>query len=92
MTRSDEYLDAIKHIAEDIDIRSSDLALKYILELISEWSSERRIINETRVQETRPKAIAAWLRNVGGEDDCWVPCAKGDPGAVEFFAILHEER
>ena len=25
-----------------------------------------------------------YLRNVGTEDDCWVPCAKGDPGAVEF--------
>lgn len=26
-----------------------------------------------------------WLRDAGDEDDpCWVPCAKGDPGAVRF--------
>ena len=27
------------------------------------------------------------LRNVGDdEDECWVPCAKGDPGAVQFVS------
>ena len=26
-----------------------------------------------------------YLRNVGSdEDECWVPCAKDDPGAVAF--------
>jgi hypothetical protein len=26
-----------------------------------------------------------WLRDVGSaEDECWVPCANGDPGAVSF--------
>lgn len=30
-----------------------------------------------------------WLRNAGdGEDDCWVPCAKGDPGATEFVPVV----
>ncbi|MFA6180467.1 MAG: Lar family restriction alleviation protein [Candidatus Methylopumilus sp.] len=29
--------------------------------------------------------IIVYLRNVGTEDDeCWVVCAKGDPGAVAF--------
>lgn len=29
--------------------------------------------------------MSVWLRNVGDTDDeCWVVCAKGDPGAVEF--------
>ncbi len=29
--------------------------------------------------------IVVYLRNVGTEEDqCWVVCAKGDPGAVEF--------
>lgn len=29
--------------------------------------------------------IVIYLRNVGTEEDmCWVVCAKGDPGAVEF--------
>ena len=29
--------------------------------------------------------ITVWLRNVGDdEDDCWVACAKGDPGATPF--------
>jgi hypothetical protein len=33
---------------------------------------------------------SVWLKDVGGKafdgqhDECWVPCAKGDPGAVEF--------
>jgi len=31
------------------------------------------------------EANIVWLRNVGDEDnDCWVVCAKGDPGAVSF--------
>jgi len=30
-----------------------------------------------------------YLRNVGTqEDECWVVCAKGDPGAVQFVAVL----
>ena len=30
----------------------------------------------------------AYLRNVGTEDEpCYVPCAKGDPGAVAVFGI-----
>lgn len=34
--------------------------------------------------------VTVYLRDVGGEasdgqwDECWVPCAKGDPGAVVF--------
>jgi hypothetical protein len=29
--------------------------------------------------------ITVWLRDVGDDDnECWVVCAKGDPGAVEF--------
>lgn len=29
--------------------------------------------------------IVVYLRNVGTEEDqCWVVCAKGDPGAVAF--------
>lgn len=29
-----------------------------------------------------------YLRDVGDhEDECWIPCAKGDPGAVEFTAV-----
>lgn len=29
--------------------------------------------------------IVVYLRNVGTEEDpCWSPCAKSDPGAVEF--------
>jgi hypothetical protein len=29
--------------------------------------------------------IVVWLRNIGTEEDqCWVLCARGDPGAVEF--------
>jgi hypothetical protein len=27
---------------------------------------------------------AVWLRNVGDEDECWIPCALGDVGATEF--------
>lgn len=29
--------------------------------------------------------ITVWLRNVGDEDECWVPCASGDPGATAFM-------
>lgn len=30
----------------------------------------------------------AYLKNVGDEDDaCWVPCAKGDPGATHFVSV-----
>lgn len=29
--------------------------------------------------------IVIYLRNVGGDaEECWVVCAKGDPGAVAF--------
>lgn len=31
----------------------------------------------------------AWLRNVGDEDECWVPCAKFDYGATEFRNDAH---
>src|SRR5579859_5214759 len=28
-----------------------------------------------------------YLRDVGtSEDECWVPCAKGDPGAIAFIS------
>ena len=31
--------------------------------------------------------IIVYLRNSGTEEDpCWMPCAKNDPGAVEFSA------
>jgi len=31
-----------------------------------------------------------WLRDVGTtEDPCWVPCAKGDHGAVQFEPTDH---
>lgn len=32
--------------------------------------------------------ITVWLRNAGdAEDECWMPCAKGDPGAVLFEPV-----
>lgn len=31
--------------------------------------------------------VSVWLRNVGDEDECWVPSAKGDPGAIEFAPV-----
>ncbi len=35
--------------------------------------------------------IVVYLRNVpSGEDDCWVVCAKGDPGAVAFTAPFQQ--
>jgi hypothetical protein len=38
--------------------------------------------------------MAVYLKDVGGSasdgqwDECWVPCSKGDPGAVEFIRAL----
>jgi hypothetical protein len=33
-----------------------------------------------------PEPIHQYLRNVGNHyEDCWVPCARGDPGAVRFI-------
>lgn len=33
---------------------------------------------------------SVWLRRtgVGTDNECWIVCAKGDPGAVEFVAIV----
>ncbi|UVO33983.1 hypothetical protein KUL72_20950 [Bradyrhizobium arachidis] len=32
--------------------------------------------------------VSVWLRDAGdAEDACWVPCAKGDPGATEFAKV-----
>lgn len=39
--------------------------------------------------------IAVWLRNAGDEDECWTPCAKGDPGATSFMPssyLVHTNR
>lgn len=41
--------------------------------------------------------MSVYLRDVGGVasdgeyDECWVPCAKGDPGAVEFNPISEDD-
>lgn len=34
-----------------------------------------------------------YLRDVGtDEDPCWIVCAKGDPGAVEFAPRQHQRK
>lgn len=35
--------------------------------------------------------IEVWLRDLGDDSDqCWVPCAKGDPGAVMFVSVAEQ--
>lgn len=44
-----------------------------------------------KMSEPAPKSDGAcvYLCNVGdGDDDCWVPCAKGDPGATLFEELF----
>lgn len=54
--------------------------------LAEPWATAERIVEA----EAEPYAVA-WLRDVGGPasdgewDECWVPCAKGDPGARRFI-------
>jgi len=33
--------------------------------------------------------ITVYLRNVGDEDECWVPCANSDAGATAFMPASH---
>jgi hypothetical protein len=39
----------------------------------------------------QPRGLV-WLRNVGDEDECWVPCAKGDSGAIAFVPLSNGQR
>lgn len=38
--------------------------------------------------------MSVWLREIdaGTDNACWVVCAKGDPGAVEFVPRLGDGR
>ena len=35
------------------------------------------------------RPVKVWLREIdpGTDNACWVVCAKGDPGAVEFMPV-----
>lgn len=40
----------------------------------------------TEAKHTPPAEV--WLRDAGSEEDeCWIVCAKGDPGSVKFSAV-----
>ncbi len=57
--------------------------LEHIPDLLTDAQTHRiDFIGRQRMEPT-----AVYLRDVGtAEDKCWVPCAKGDPGATEFLA------
>ena len=43
---------------------------------------------DKQVEENPVEGEHVYLKDVGKEDEpCWVPCAKGDPGAVEFARV-----
>lgn len=51
-------------------------------------SREQQLADYLDEQLQIADTVVVWLRNVGDdEDDCWIPCAKGDPGAVAFCPL-----
>lgn len=58
-------------------------------EVVSTFRDGRRLVSvavraEDPPVERRPHEV--YLRDAGdAEDECWVPCAKGDPGAQLFI-------
>lgn len=49
-----------------------------------EWAKRHGFSNLFNNPDNR-QSESVWLRQSGdGDDACWVPCAKGDPGATLF--------